>query len=164
MAWFRVSLSDDEQQVVKQQRESHPDPYVRRRMWTLWLLHCGATREQAAKFVGVDRSTVERFVVEYREGGLQELCERARRSPPTSELALHRDVIRKSFEEQPVRTVAEAAQRIYELTGIRRGPTQVRKFMKGMGMRCQRVRAIPVPPKKTWRSTPRPRPLSTTSS
>lgn len=160
MAWFRVSLSEDEQVVVKDQQESHPDRYVRRRMWTLWLLHCGATREEAAKFVGVDRSTVERFVVEYREGGLQGLCQRAQRFAPTSELAFHQDVIRKSFEEQPVRTVAEACQRIFELTGIRRGPTQVRKFMKGMGMRCQRVRAIPVPPKKTWRSMPRPRPLS----
>lgn len=164
MAWFRVSLSEDEQQVVREQRELHSDPYVRRRMWTLWLLHWGATRDQAAKFVGVDPSTVERFVVAYREGGLPDLCRRARRSVPTSELAFHQDVIRKSFEEQPVRTVAEACQRIYELTGIRRGPTQVRKFLKGMGMRCQRVRAIPVPPKKTWRSTPPPRPLSTMSS
>lgn len=48
MAWFRVSLSEDEQQVVREQRELHSDPYVRRRMWTLWLLHGGrpGTRPQ----------------------------------------------------------------------------------------------------------------------
>jgi len=48
----------------------------------------------------------------------------------------HREAIRKSFESQPVRTVAEACQRIFELTGIRRGQSQVRAFMKGMGPRC----------------------------
>jgi transposase len=158
MGWFRISLSEDEQRVVKDQRESHPDPYVRRRMWTLWLLHCGATREQTAEFVGVVRSTVERFVREYRNGGLEGLQQRCRQSKRASELAAHGDVIRNSFEEQPVRTVAEACQRIYEQTGIRRSQTQVRKFMKGMGMTCQRVRAIPVPPKKTWLSMLLPRP------
>jgi transposase len=152
MGWFRVSLSEDEQREVKDLRESHSEPYVRRRMWIVWLLHCGATRAQAARFVGVDRSTVERFVAEYRGGGLGALCQRPDRRFPASDLVAHRDEIRCSFEEQPVRTVAEACQRIYKLTGIRRGPTQVRTFMKALGMRCQRVHAIPVPPKKTWRN------------
>ena len=164
MGWFRVSLSDDEQRVVKERRESDPDPYVRRRMWTLWLLHCGATREQAAKFVGVAVSTIERFVSEYRTGGLDGLFRRCEHSKPTSELAAHQEAIRRSFEAQPVRTVAEACQRIFELTGIRRGQSQVRAFMKGMGMKCQRVRAIPVPPKKTWPSMLLPRLPSMTMS
>ena len=149
MTWFRITLSEEEQELVKEQRLSHPDPYVRRRMWVLWLLHCGATREQTAEFVVLARSTVERFVVEYRDGGLGGLCRRREHSKPTSDLAAHGDVIRKSFEEQPVCTVAEAGQRIYELTGIRRSQSQIRRFMRGLGLTCQRVRAIPVPPKKT---------------
>ena len=60
-----------------------------------------------------------------------------------------RDIIRASFEEAPVCTIAEACDRIEKLTGIRRSPTQVRKFLKGLGLKWQRVRAIPVPPKKT---------------
>lgn len=164
MGWLRVRLLEDEERVIKEQRESHPDAYVRRRMCALWLLHCGATREQTAQFVGVARSSVERFVFQYRTGGLEGLCQRGERRKPTSDLAAHQDLIRKSFEARPVRTVAEARQRIEELTGIRRGPTQVRGFLKGMGMRCQRVRAIPVPPKKTWRTMPPPKPPSMTNS
>ena len=53
----------------------------------------------------------------------------------------------------PARTIAEAGQRIKELTGVERKPTQVRLFLKGLGLRWQRVRAIPVPPKKTSPST-----------
>jgi hypothetical protein len=32
---------------------------------------------------------------------------------------------------------------------LRRGPSQVRKFLKGMGLKFHRVRPVPVPPKKT---------------
>jgi transposase len=64
-------------------------------------------------------------------------------------MASYRDLIRASFEEQPARTVAEACDRIFQLTGLRRSPSQVRKFLKDMGLKYQRVRMIPVPPKKT---------------
>lgn len=164
MEWLRVQLSEDEQRLLMEQRESHADPYVRRRMWVLWLLHHGVSREQAARLVGVARSTVERFVAQYRTGGLAGLCQRGERRKPTSDLGVHQGLIRQSFEAQPVRTVAEACQRIEDLTGIRRGPTQVRNFMKCMGMRCQRVRAIPVPPKKTWRSMSPIKPPSMTNN
>jgi transposase len=65
---------------------------------------------------------------------------------------------------QPCRkdTVAEACERIFQLTGLRRGPSQVRKFLKELGLKFQRVRMIPVPPQKTWPSTSKPKPLSTT--
>ena len=72
-------------------------------------------------------------------------------------MAAFRDLIRDSFEKQPVRSVAEACERIFQLTGLRRGPSQVRKFLKDLGLKFQRVRAIPVPPKKTWQSTLLPR-------
>lgn len=81
-----------------------------------------------------------------------------------SELATFRDIIRASFEEAPVCTIAEACDRIEKLTGIRRSPTQVRKFLKGLGLKWQRIRAIPVPPKKTWPSTFKTKPSFSTPS
>jgi hypothetical protein len=69
-------------------------------------------------------------------------------------------LIRESFEKRPVHTIAQACDRIFELTGLRRGPSQVRKFLKDMGLKFHRVRPVPVPPQKTWPSTPGPRPIS----
>ena len=69
-----------------------------------------------------------------------------------------RELIHESFEKQPVRTVAEAGERIFQLTGLRRGPSQVRKFVKDLGLKFQRVRMVPVPPKKTWTNTSPPKP------
>jgi transposase len=154
MGWLRVELTEDEQRVVRDERESHPEACVRRRLWVVWLLHCGLKREQAAEIVGVALSSVQRDVSRYRSGGLEALRTSGREYQPTSELALHQDVIRQSLEQQPVRSIAEACQRIKDLTGVERRPTQVRQFLKGLGLKWQSVRAIPVPPKKTWPSTP----------
>jgi transposase len=153
MKRLRIQLTEIEQQIVVTERESYPDPCVRRKLWVLWLLHCGTTREKAAEIVGVARSTVERYVADFRKGGLDGLRKRTPRYKPISELAAHTDIIRQSLERQPARTIAEACQRVAELTGVIRKPTQVRRFLKGLGLKWQRVRAIPVPPKKTWRNT-----------
>ena len=163
MAWFRVQLTEEQQRIVDEERIAHPNPRVRDKMLVLWLLHHGLTRQKAAEIVGIGRATVHRYLVAFREGGLDGLRQEDPHRP-TSEMAAYRDVIRRSFEEQPARTIAEACDRIFQLTGLRRGPSQVRKFLKDLGLKWQRARAIPVPPKKTRPSTSPSRPISSTPS
>jgi transposase len=163
MTWLRVRLTEEQQRIVDEERSSHPCLRVREKMLVLWLLHKGVTRRKAAEIVGIGRATVQRYVAAFREGGLDGL-RRSNFNRPASEMAAYRDLIRQSFEEQPARTVAEAAERIFQLTGLRRGPSQVRKFLKDLGMKWQSVRAIPVPPKKTWPSTSRLKPSFSTKN
>lgn len=163
MAWFLVQLTEADQITVCEERENHPNPHIRQRMLALWLLHCGVTREKAATIVCVDRVTVQRWVAAYRDGGLEGL-RRWGLHGPESKLVAYRDLIRESLEKRPVRTVAQARERIKELTGLDRGETQTGKFLKGLGFTWQRVRAIPVPPKKVSTSTSRARLFFTTPS
>jgi transposase len=158
MAWLRIRLSEDERRVVNEERSVHPNARVREKMLVIWLLHNGVTRRDAAKIVGVSRATVQRYVAAFREGGLDGLRQ-WNPNRPVSEMAAYRELIRESLEKQPVRSVAEACERIFQLTGLRRGPSQVRKFLKDMGLRFLRVRPLPVPPKKTWPSTSKTRRL-----
>jgi transposase len=157
MAWLRVQLTEEEQHIVNEERISHPNERIRERMLVLWLLHNGVTRQKAAEIVGVGRATVQRFVAAYRDGGLDGL-RRWDPNRPESELATFRELIRESFGKQPARTLAEASERVFQLTGLRRGPSQTRKFLKGLGLKFQRVHMVPVPPKKTWLNTSKPRP------
>jgi transposase len=147
MAVFRIALTADEQRVVNAERDSHPDAHVRRKMLVLWLLHCGLTREKAAEVAGVSRSTVQRYVAAYCEGGLDGLRQWGVRGP-VSDLVTHTDAISEAFTKRPVRTVAEAAEQIEHLTGLTRKPTQVRKFLtQELGFGWRRTRVIPCPPK-----------------
>lgn len=152
MAWFPIALTDDEQRVVNSERDGHPDAHVRRKMLVLWLLQCQVTRAKAAAIAGVGRATVQRYVAAYREGGLGGLRQWDV-TGPVSDLATHAAALKRSLSESPVRTVAEACDRIETLTGLRRGPTQARRFLAGLGFRWRRVRAVPVPPKKTCPNT-----------
>lgn len=144
--WFRPALSADEQAAVLADRDRHPDPVVRRKMLVLWAVHLGHPRAEAARLASVGVATAERYVLAYRDGGLDGL-RRCDRHVPTSALADHAEAIRASLTERPVRTVAEAADRIRQLTGLERGLTQTRVFLAGLGFTWQRTRAVPVPPK-----------------
>ena len=154
MAWLRVQLSGEEQDVVNEERVPHPNARICERMLVLWLLHNGVTRQKAAEIAGVGRATVQRFVAAFRDGGLDGL-RRWEPNRPGSEMAAFRDLFLESFEKQPARTVADAGERIFQLTGLRRSPSQIRKFVKEPGLKYQRVRMVSVPPKKTWTSTSR---------
>jgi hypothetical protein len=58
-----------------------------------------------------------------------------------NELMAHQDTL-KVFSKHPPATVAAAAATITELTGISRKPTQVRQFLKQMGMAPRKVAAM----------------------
>jgi transposase len=148
---LRIQLSETEHTLVQRNRLKHENLMVRRKLDVLWLLHHGHTRAEAAVIAGVARGTVQRYVADYRNGGLEALF-RSERTVPVSEMEDHREILLASFRETPVRSVVEAAERIERLTGLRRGPSQVRQFLKRHGLRWQRLAAIPVPPKKVWTS------------
>ena len=145
--WFRPNLSPDIQAAVLADRDRHPDPVVRRKMNVLWAVHLGHSRADAARLANVGVATAKRYVLAYRDGGLDGLTRRESPCRPVSDLAAHADAIQQSLTARPVRTTAEAIERIAELTGIRRGLTQTRSFLAGLGFTWQRTRAVPVPPK-----------------
>src|SRR5262249_10480207 len=65
-------------------------------------------------------------------------------------LLLHERSVEEYFWDHPPRSTKHAAKVIFEQTGVRRGLTQVRAFLKAhLGLRYRKVSAIPVPPKKT---------------
>src|SRR5215211_5522516 len=119
MGWFRVELTQEQQEIVNAERDSHPQEHVRRKMLVLWLLHCGVTRQKAAEVAGLGRATVQRYVAAFRDGGLDGL-RRWDVTGPVGDLEAHREAIRQEFTCLPARTVAEAAERIRTLTGVRR--------------------------------------------
>lgn len=144
--WYRPQLSPDEQVHVRTDRDRHPDPVVRRKLLVLWAVHLGHSREQAARIASVGIATAKRYVLAYRDGGLEGL-KRCDRHVPVSRLADHAEAIRHSLTQRPVLTAAEAAERIHQLAGLRRGLTQTRAFLASLGFTWQRSRAIPIPPK-----------------
>src|SRR5438552_7956148 len=143
-----ITFSEADVQAIAHDRYQHPDPRVQRRMEILWLKHQGFSHEDIAAGAGVSRSTVQRTLSAYVEGGLDRI-----RQVPTrqshSQLDDHRSSVEELFGKQPPRSVKAAQHLIKQHTGVCRGLTQVRHFLHRLELKPRKVAAIPVPPKST---------------
>jgi transposase len=144
----QITFSETDVQAIAWDRYHHPDPRVQRHMEILWLKHHGDTHERIAVVADCSRSTVQRTLAEYRQGGLELI-----RQIPTKEsrslLDDHRVCLEEVFTKHPPRSVKQARYVIEQHTGIRRGLTQVRHFLHRLGLAPRKVAAIPIPPKST---------------
>jgi hypothetical protein len=78
----------------------------------------------------------------FQSGGVEKLAE-MNFYAPTSELEQHRYRLEVYFRKHPPATVNEAMVKIEELTGIKRSPSAVGRFLNSLGMRPRKVGAIP---------------------
>jgi transposase len=125
----RPVFTEAERQQLKRERFEHPHPRVQLRMEVLWLISCGESYSSAARLADISDATVDRYVALYREGGVDGLKQFDWQGPK-SELAAHQTSLEEEFRASPPHTTAEAARRIEEATGVKRGLTQVRQFLK----------------------------------
>jgi transposase len=144
-----IAFTPEDRRDLAHDRYHHPDPRVQRKMEVLWLKSHGLSHDAIATYADVSRRTVQRYLDQYLEGGLPRL----RRCPsnhPQSALVEHEASLEEYFQEHPPRSVKQARAVIEQHTGVRRGLSQVRHFLKDhLGLRWRQVGAIPVPPKKT---------------
>ena len=115
-------------------RFHHPSANVQRRMEVLWLTARGVTRAEVVRLSGASRASVQRHLDAYRDGGL-DAVRQLRYVIPTSALDPHAPALEAHFRHHPPRTTADAQAAIARLTGVRRGLTQVRLFLKKVGPR-----------------------------
>jgi len=145
----RFIFEQEVQQTLAWERFHHPDPRVQQRMKIVWLKSKKETHERIAELSGTSRRTVQRVLDVFEKEGLDGL-RRFHWKGPASALTPHRQSLEAEFCERPPHTVAEACQRIEALTGVRRKPTRVRKFLReSLQLRWRKVAAVPVPPKLT---------------
>jgi transposase len=144
----QITFSEADVQALAYERYHHPDPRVQRHMEILWLKHHGFTHADIVTLAGCSRSTVQRTLTAFLQGGLEQI-----RLLPSKEASSALDAHRLSLEElftrEPPRSVKQARQVIEEHTGIRRGLTQVRQFLHRLGLAPRKVASIPIPPKAT---------------
>jgi transposase len=146
---IKIQFTEEAIVELRYQRFNHPHPRVQRKMESLLLKSDGLPHRQITRILGISENTLRQYLREYEEGGIEALKTLHFRKPQ-SELAEHRQSLEAYFEEHPPATVNEAAARIEEITGIRRGLTQVRKFLDFLGLRPRKIGMIP--PRRTWKS------------
>src|SRR5208283_443113 len=139
---IRISFTTAERQALQYERFHYPDPRIQVKMEALWLKSGGLDHAQIAELTGMSTRTIQRYLNEYQQGGLDRLKEN-RYVGPTSALEQHAVSLKEYFEKHPPASVKEAQHAIEQQTGVRREASQVRAFLHHLGMRCRQVGTVP---------------------
>ena len=139
---IRINLTDEEIATLSFERYHYPDPRVQKKFEVLWLKSQGLSHETIAQLSGVCTRQVQRYLHEYLEGGMERLKQNHYSGSP-SELNQHAETLKDYFMKNPPSTTAQAQKALEELTGLRRSLTQVREFLKRLGMKRRKVGSAP---------------------
>jgi len=139
---IKIEFSEDEKQDLYYDRYHHPHPRVQLKIEVLWLKSLDYSHQDICKICKISKGTLCCYLKQYVEGGIEKLKEINFRQPE-SELEKHTQKLKDYFQEHPPATVKEAMAKIEELTKIKRCETQIRNFLKKIGMQCRKVGMLP---------------------
>jgi transposase len=139
---YRTELSAGELSQLQDLQQNHIHPHIRRRSLVLLLRHEHSSNDRITKITGLCENTITHYVQLYKDGGIERLTELHFRTP-VSQLQPFDERIKTHFEKNPVATIAQACKEVEELTGIAIKNTQMRFYLKNLGIEWRKVSSIP---------------------
>jgi len=139
---LKINIPETDITLLRQERYNHPHPRVMLRMDVLLLKALEFSNEDICRITGVCGNTMREYWKQYEEGGIERLKE-VRFNKPVSQLTKFSGTIEQYFTENPPSSISAASAKIEELTGIKRGETQTRKFLKNLGFKHIKTCSIP---------------------
>lgn len=139
---YRVELSGTERAQLQDLQHTHIHPHIRRRALVLLLRSENTSNDTISGITGLSENTITDYVQSYQDGGIARLTALSFRKP-VSQLQPFDDVIKTHFENNPVATIAQACKEVEELTGLAIKNTQMRFYLKKLGIAWRKVNSIP---------------------
>jgi len=135
----RAEQTDPEREVLY---DTNSPKSNKRMALSILMLKEGIDIKTISRVVGVSERQIRNYRQAYENKGSDALTIDMRYKP-VSDLEAHKEAIQEDLLTNPVATASEASERIYALTGIKRSPTQVRNFMRRLGLKPLKVAGIP---------------------
>ena len=139
---IQIEFSQEQQDDLFKEFRQDKNGNVRIRCLALYLKSKGLPHETIGDICRISRPTLSSYFKSWQKGGKDQLTD-VKFYRPKSELMGFAEGLKKHFEAHPPQNSNEAKEKIKEITGIERCPTQVRIFMKGIGMKIRKVGFIP---------------------
>jgi transposase len=139
---LKINIPETDIPLLKHERYNHPHPRVMLKMDVLHLKGLGFSNDDICKITGVCGNTMREYLKQYKEGGIKRLKE-VNFYRPGSELQEFSGTIEEYFTKNPPASISQAAALIEKETGIKRGETQVRKFLKSLKFTYKKAYSVP---------------------
>ena len=140
---IKIEVTELDKQMLRQERYNHPHPRVMLKMDVVYLKSLCLKNDLVCEITGVCGNTLREYLRQYNEGGISRLKE-VNFHKPNSELAAYSGTIEKYFTDNPPSSISAASAKIEYLTGIKRGETQTRKYLKSLNFRYMKTGSVPV--------------------
>ena len=139
---IQLTFTSEQTKQLQELAYSHPHPMVQRKMHALSMKSANVPHNKIAKSLGLSDNTVHSYFVQYERGGIEEL-KKLNLYRPTSKLLPYKSTIEEYLGTHYQCSVAQASHTIAQLTGIKRGLTQTRLFLKSIGLKKLKTGSIP---------------------
>lgn len=126
---MHMTISNEDAKQIRYERFNHPHPRVQLKMDALLLKSKRLSHEQIGEILEISQNTLRSYFQDYQEGGVEAL-KRFYPLKKTGELDEHSTTILDEFKRNPPRTLKEAVSRIEEMTGVKRSPDAVGRYLK----------------------------------
>jgi transposase len=138
---IEIAFSDAEVMGL-QALQMHPHHVVRRKALMLVLKSQKIPHYKIAQVTDVCENTVRQCFETYQQGGIEKLKTLNFRRPQSSLKPFEAEV-REYFEKTPPATIAQACTDIKKRTGVSLKNTQMRTYIKSIGVFRRKVNSIP---------------------
>jgi transposase len=137
-----VYFADGVIDLLKKVRFTDSRPFVQKKAEALILHAHSIPIKEIAKILDSCENTICSYFHEFKTSGIEGLLEK-KIIERKSELYNFRKMIEEEFRKNPPQSSKEAGKRIEELTGVKRSNTQIKVFMKSLGMSYRKTAVIP---------------------
>ena len=139
---IKIEFTDSELDQLFEEKERNTHPRVRQKAEVVYLKGLDFSHTDIQRITRVSRPTLSTYLKNYKKDKLRSITD-INFYRPESELDKYIPVLKTYFEEHPPASSNEAQMVIEQKTGIKRSPTQVREFLKRMGMKIRKVGYLP---------------------
>lgn len=139
---IKILFTDADKLALEQARYNYPHPRVQRKMEVVYLKSMNVAPGEICRLCSISRPTLAKYLHTYQADGIEGL-KRWEYTGRENQLLPHSDSLEAHFRLYPPTTSNQAVEEIEKITGIRRSPTQVREFMRSIGMRFRKMGFVP---------------------
>jgi transposase len=139
---IEIDLSEIERQNLRELQQTHIHPVVRQRAHVILLRSERIENTKISALTGLSETTLIDYVHRYTEKRSEWVTSLNFRKP-ASQLQPFDNAIKEHFEKNPVPTVLQACQEVYKLSGIMLKKTQMRTYLKKLGLQWRKVSGVP---------------------
>lgn len=139
---IRLNFTSEEIDHLQKDSLSHPHPFVRRKAMTLLLKNKGMPHHKICETVGICGNTLRKYCKGFRDKGI-DFIEAINFYKPESSLKTFEQAIHDYFQRSPPTSIKQACSEIGDLTDVYLKPTQMRSYVKNLGVGYRKVCGIP---------------------